>query len=157
MLTTSGIWQNASDVNRKHAFEAVSGEDVLARLRGLPITTWSYRTDADDVRHMGPTAQDFRRTFGLGQDSLSIGTVDADGVALAAAQALDARTRQQAEEIAALRAELAALRAERSAPVHAALPALGVLALLGLAGAGIRRRSRGPGMEGPGPDRRVLP
>jgi len=80
MLTTGGVWQNASDVNRKHYFENVEGEDVLAKLRGLPITTWSYKVESDEVRHMGPTAQDFHATFGLGQDPKSIGTVDADGV-----------------------------------------------------------------------------
>ena len=46
---------------------------------------------------MGPTAQDFRATFGLGQSELSIGTVDADGVALVAAQALERRSTEQAE------------------------------------------------------------
>ena len=144
-LHTNGTWTNASDVNRKHAFEAVAGEDVLARLRGLPISTWSYRTEDAAVRHMGPTAQDFRATFGLGDDETVIGTVDADGVALAAAQALEARTREQEARIAALEAELAALRAERAAsPVEAALPAVGVLALLGLAGVGLRRRGRRP-------------
>jgi hypothetical protein len=110
-LSTAGIWTNTSDVNRKHLFEAVSGEDVLARLRTLPIRSWSYRIDDAGVRHLGPTAQEFRAAFGLGNDDVTIGTVDADGVALAAAQALEARTSAQAEEIAALRAENAELRA----------------------------------------------
>jgi hypothetical protein len=104
-LSTSGVWTNTSDVNRKHLFAGVSGEDVLARLRNLPITTWSYRVDDDGVRHLGPTAQDFRAAFGLGDDETTIGTVDADGVALAAAQALEARTATQAEEIGRLRGE----------------------------------------------------
>jgi hypothetical protein len=111
MLTTGGVWQNASDVNRKHRFGRVWGEDVLARLRTLPITTWSYRSEDATVRHLGPTSQDFRAAFGLGSDELSIGTVDADGVALAAAQALERRTATQAEEIRALREENAALQA----------------------------------------------
>lgn len=111
MLTTGGVWQNASDVNRKHLFASVSGEDVLARLRTLPISTWSYRSENTAVRHLGPTSQDFRAAFGLGSDELSIGTVDADGVALAAAQALERRTAAHAEEIRALREENAALRA----------------------------------------------
>lgn len=109
LLTTGGVWQNASDVNRKHNFASVSGEDVLARLRDLEIQTWSYRVDADDVRHMGPTSQDFRAAFGLGHDELSIGTVDADGVALAAAQALDRRTVDQAEQIREQNARIEAL------------------------------------------------
>ena len=101
-LSTSGIWTNTSDVNRKHRFAEVSGEDVLARLRTLPITTWSYKVDSDEVRHMGPTAQDFRAAFRLGGDETTIGTVDADGVALAAAQALERRSTEQAARIDAL-------------------------------------------------------
>ncbi|HYW10654.1 MAG TPA: tail fiber domain-containing protein [Longimicrobium sp.] len=110
-LSTSGVWTNTSDVNRKHLFERVAGEDVLTRLRSMPVSSWSYRTDRDDIRHLGPTAQDFRAAFGLGQDDVTIGTVDADGVALAAAQALDARTLAQQQRIEALEAENAELRA----------------------------------------------
>jgi hypothetical protein len=109
-LSTSGVWTNTSDVNRKHRFLSVSGEDVLDRLRTMPVSTWSYRTDDTSIRHIGPTAQDFRRAFGLGNDSVAIGTVDADGVALAAAKALDARDRAQQAEIDALRAENAELK-----------------------------------------------
>jgi hypothetical protein len=110
-LSTSGVWTNTSDVNRKHLFENVAGEDVLTRLRSIPIRSWSYRSDAEDIRHLGPTAQDFRAAFGLGNDDVTIGTVDADGVSLAGVQALDRRTLAQQAEIEALRAENAALRA----------------------------------------------
>jgi hypothetical protein len=40
---------------------------------------------------MGPMAQDFWPAFGLGEDPLRIGTIDADGVALAAIQGLGLR------------------------------------------------------------------
>lgn len=113
-LSTSGVWTNTSDVNRKHRFAPVAGEDVLSRLRSLPISSWSYRVDEDGVRHLGPTAQDFRAAFGLGQDEVTIATVDADGVAMAAAQALEARTAQQEERIQALEARNAALEAENA-------------------------------------------
>jgi hypothetical protein len=100
-LSGAGAWTNVSDVNRKHGFAAVHGEDVLARLRRMPITTWTYNADGDEVRHMGPTAQDFHAGFGLnGADETHIATIDGDGVALAAAQALDARTLEQAQIIA---------------------------------------------------------
>ncbi len=110
-LSTSGVWTNTSDVNRKHLFERVDGEDVLTRLRSIPISSWSYRTDDRGIRHLGPTAQDFRKAFGLGNDDVTIGTVDADGVALAAAKALDARTAEQKARIEALERENAELRA----------------------------------------------
>lgn len=110
MLTTGGVWQNASDVHRKHAFDEVSGEDVLERLRTLPIRSWSYHAERPEIRHLGPTSQDFMKAFGLGGDERSIGTVDADGVALIAAQALEARTAEQERELAALREEVVQLR-----------------------------------------------
>jgi hypothetical protein len=109
-LSTGGTWTNSSDVNRKHLFQNVAGEDVLARLRAMPVRSWSYRVDEDRVRHLGPTAQDFRAAFGLGADSVSIATVDADGVALAAAQALTTRTDGLQASVSALRGENAELR-----------------------------------------------
>ena len=51
-----------------------------------------------------------RFALGLGEDPLRIGTLDADGVALAGVKALEARSRQQADEVAALRLEVARLR-----------------------------------------------
>lgn len=114
-LGTDGVWHDVSDVNRKHRFAAVSGEDVLARLRSLPITSWSYRVDSDDVRHLGPTAQDFHAAFGLGSDPTTIAGVDEAGVALAAAQALTTRTDDLRAENAQLRDRVATLEEQNAA------------------------------------------
>ena len=150
-LSTSGVWTNASDVNRKRDFVPVAGEDVLARLRRLPISTWTYKTEPSGVRHMGPMAQDFKAAFGLGNDDKTIGTVDADGVALAAVQALEARTTRQQTEIDALKAQNEALRVRLEAlesrtgttPVQAMLPLIaGLVGLGGLAVGLGRRRAR---------------
>jgi hypothetical protein len=111
-LSTGGTWTNSSDVNRKHHFQLVIGEDVLQKIAALPIRTWSYKDDHASVRHMGPTAQDFHRAFGLGDGDKSIATVDADGVALTAIQALEQRELQSTSgEIAQLRRDNAELRA----------------------------------------------
>ncbi len=96
-------WLVFSDVNSKHLFRDLDGEEVLGKLAGMPIREWSYKAQDAAIRHVGPTAQDFRAAFGLGEDPLRIGTLDADGVALAAIQALEARTRALAEENAELR------------------------------------------------------
>ena len=68
------------------------------------------------MRHLGPTAQDFRAAFGLGHNDTTISSVDAPGVALAAIQGLnaklEARVAQQAREIAELRMHHAAEMAE---------------------------------------------
>ena len=114
-LSNSGTWTNVSDVNRKHNFATISGEDVLGRLRRMPISLWTYKVDADNVRHLGPTAQDFKAAFGLnGDDDTHISTVDADGVALAAAKALEARTAEQQARIEAVERENKTLRSENA-------------------------------------------
>ena len=73
-----------------------------------------HAMDSDD-RVMGPMAQDFRAAFGLGETELGISTIDADGVALAAIQGLNAKLEatiaMQARELAAQRAEIDALSA----------------------------------------------
>ena len=61
---------------------------LLEKVAGLEITEWNYKVDDEVIKHIGPMGQDFYATFGLGNDSVSIATVDADGVALAAIQAL---------------------------------------------------------------------
>jgi hypothetical protein len=119
-LSTSGVWTDVSDVNRKHEFAAVSGENVLLRLRSLPVTSWSYRIDPASIRHLGPTAQDFHAAFGLGADSVTIAAIDEAGVALAGLKALDERSTSQQTEIDALRNENAQLRA-RLARIEALL------------------------------------
>lgn len=78
----------------------------------MPIRSWSYREEPDSVRHVGPTAQDFRSAFGLGDSDKAIASVDGDGVALAAAKALERRTALLQDEVATLRAELASLRTD---------------------------------------------
>lgn len=144
-LSTGGVWTNASDVNRKHTFEDVSGDDILERLRTLRIQRWSYKDEPTEVRHLGPMAQDFYAAFGLGSSELSIGTVDADGVALASIQALDARTLALVEQVEALTAEVATLRAQLEAPqanpLAAGLPIAALLALGGMVTLVLRRRS----------------
>ena len=81
----------------------------------MPVTEWSYRAQEGGIRHLGPTAQDFHAAFGLGEDPLYIGSMDADGVALAAVRALEARTRETNERLTRdndeLRARLARLEA----------------------------------------------
>ncbi len=114
----ANAWSSLSDVNSKENFRDLSGGDVLAKIAAMPIREWNYKSQDASIRHIGPTAQDFHAAFGLGEDPLRISTIDADGVALAAVQALEARTRAASDaardDIAALKSENAALRAELS-------------------------------------------
>jgi hypothetical protein len=91
-----------SDRNLKKNVSAADVDQVLARLRALPMSTWTYLDEPSSVRHLGPMAQDFRASFGLGSDSRSYSPVDGHGVALAAIQALDRLVRAQQERIEGL-------------------------------------------------------
>ena len=110
-----GSWSSVSDRNLKANVRAVSGADVLARLAEVPISTWNYTSQDASIRHIGPMAQDFYAAFGVGEDDTHISTIDADGVALAAIQALAAQNQDQAGRIRALEAENAALEARLAA------------------------------------------
>lgn len=101
----SGTWSSLSDVNVKTGFTAIDGRQLLARLARVPVDQWRYRGAAAGIRHLGPTAQDFHAAFGVGSSDRRIGMVDADGVALAAAQELDRWTRALIAEREALEQE----------------------------------------------------
>jgi trimeric autotransporter adhesin len=106
----AGSWTSLSDRNAKTDITDADPVEVLARLLELPIHRWRYRGEPEQVRHLGPMAQDFHASFGLnGSDDTGIATVDAQGVALAAIQGLHARVEA---ENAALRGEIEALRIE---------------------------------------------
>jgi hypothetical protein len=103
-------WSAVSDRNRKENFVAVEGEDLLLRLRSVPVSTWNYLSQDRSIRHMGPMAQDFAAAFGLGESELLINSLDIDGVNLAGVQALTARTDQLRAQVRTLTDENAALR-----------------------------------------------
>ncbi|MEU7633678.1 tail fiber domain-containing protein [Nocardia sp. NPDC049220] len=78
---------------------AMNGYDILAEVVRLPISTWRYEWEPPEVRHLGPMAQDWRASFGLGDTDKRIHIADANGVALVCIQALH-------KQIDELRAEL---------------------------------------------------
>jgi hypothetical protein len=106
-LTVGGTWTNASSRSLKKDFTKVDPLGVLERLLSLPITTWTYLDSAEGV-HMGPVAEEFKAAFGLAGDGTSIATVDADGVALAAIQGLNAKLEARNAALEARNDELAA-------------------------------------------------
>jgi hypothetical protein len=108
-------WSVVSDRNRKENFLAVDGEDLLLRLRAVPVSTWNYLSQDRAIRHMGPMAQDFAAAFGLGESELLINSLDLDGVNLAGVQALAARTDQMRAQMRSLTDENAVLRGENAA------------------------------------------
>ncbi len=126
LASGSGTWTSISDRNAKTAVQPVDPREVLKKVAALPMNTWQYKTQEVKYRHMGPMAQDFYAAFHLGESDKGIDTVDADGVALAAIQALNAELVEKDRKIATLSslmdtlakgkdAEIATLRSELSA------------------------------------------
>jgi trimeric autotransporter adhesin len=109
-LSATGVWTDNSDRNAKHNFSAVDGKEILDQVAALPITSWSYKTD-DSVRHIGPVAQDFHDTFGVGQDDKHIAALDSAGIALAAIQGLNQVVREKDAEIKELKQSVEELKA----------------------------------------------
>jgi hypothetical protein len=91
----AGSWSTLSDRAAKDNLTAVNPQQVLSKLAAMPLYTWRYRSEASQATHMGPTAQDFRAAFALGDSDKTIATVDADGVALAAIQGLNQSMQEQ--------------------------------------------------------------
>ena len=113
----SGSWSSLSDRNSKAEFQRVDGRTLLARLNAIPIQTWRYNTQPASIRHIGPVAQDFHAAFGVGEDNQHISLVDADGVALAAIQALYRLNLAKDKKIERLEKRLVRLeRASRAKP-----------------------------------------
>ena len=87
-LTIGGTWTNSSSRELKNNFQRVNSNSILTKLASLNILTWNYK-GSDEGLHIGPIAEEFHDAFGFGNsDGKSISTVDADGIALAAIQAL---------------------------------------------------------------------
>jgi trimeric autotransporter adhesin len=114
----SGVFNCTSSRYTKENFLLINGEDVLTRLRNIPVSTWNYISEGNKVRHMGPMAEDFYQAFKLGTGNTSIGVQDLAGVSLAGIKALDERTNElqkKSAEVEVLRLQVDALRAANAA------------------------------------------
>lgn len=138
--STAG-WSCSSDRNVKENFSAVDSQDILRRLSQMPISRWNIIGTDPNVKHVGPTAQDFAAAFNLGNDDKLIGSVDAQGVALAAIQGLYQQNRTLQARVDAL---------ENQASPTASFKLFDFMGLIAFAGFAImwlrqRRAKRGQG------------
>ncbi|BAY61711.1 hypothetical protein NIES22_17780 [Calothrix brevissima NIES-22] len=99
-----------SDRNVKEAVAEIDVHDILKGIVDLPITTWKYKNQDETIRHIGPMAQDFAATFNCGESDRFINAVDANGVALAAIQALYQLMQQKDSQIRELQIQLLQLQ-----------------------------------------------
>ena len=96
-------WACSSDRNLKENFRRVDSVSILRRLVEMPLYLWNAKGTDPNVRHLGPTAQDFMAAFSLGNSDKMIGMQDADGIALAAIQGLHQLLREKDREITRLK------------------------------------------------------
>ncbi len=82
------MWLNGSDRKLKRNIREVNNSDILNKLSSLPIYQWSYKTQDASIEHIGPMAQDFYKTFNIGDNNTSIGSLDPAGISLAAIKQL---------------------------------------------------------------------
>ncbi|MEE9553112.1 MAG: tail fiber domain-containing protein, partial [candidate division Zixibacteria bacterium] len=101
----ASAWATYSDRNLKENLTAVDGKEILRKISSLSLNKWNFKSQSDNIKHIGPTAQDFYSTFGLGDDDKTISTIDPSGVALAGIQALLDKVEQLEARIAELEAE----------------------------------------------------
>jgi hypothetical protein len=107
----SNSWESACDSMTKEDFRPVDRKTLLERVATLRVRDYKMKDQDDGTRHIGPVAQDFHNAFEYGGTETGINLADADGVLLAAVQALydEMKARDEAQQlrIAQLEAELA--------------------------------------------------
>jgi hypothetical protein len=108
----SGVFNCTSSRYTKENFSKATG--VLESLRKIPVTTWNYISEGQQVRHLGPMAEDFWAQFQLGTGNASIGVQDLAGVSIAAVKELDEQLQQKNAEIERLQNEMKALRSNQA-------------------------------------------
>lgn len=98
-----------SDRAIKTGILPVDEKAILDAISGMPISSWSYKSDPSPVRHIGPMAQDFHAAFG-GKTDRAYDPIDAHGAAFASIKALRAMIDEQNARIDRLEGENRALR-----------------------------------------------
>jgi hypothetical protein len=87
-LSAGGSWTNGSSLSFKENVTALNYDDILGKINTLSISEWNYKNENDNVKHIGPIAEDFYNIFGVGNDAKHISTIDPAGIALAGVKAL---------------------------------------------------------------------
>ena len=92
-------WACSSDRDLKENLQPVDVAVVLQHVAELPLYLWNAKGTDPNVKHLGPTAQDFMAAFALGNSDKTIGMQDADGIALAAILRLNQLLEQQRQSL----------------------------------------------------------
>ncbi|MEN3026648.1 MAG: hypothetical protein ABDH31_02935 [Chlorobiota bacterium] len=116
-LTAGGMWTNTCSRAAKDRFVALDPQEVLAKIRRLPVEGWYYR--GTEEYHIGPYAEDFHEAFGTGALNssdvrTSLAASDVAGVALLGIKALAEQVERGGAVVQSTQKELEALRRENA-------------------------------------------
>ncbi len=111
MAAGGNSWIGVSDSAVKENFRPVDSRALLERVARVRVREYNLKSQSPAVKHIGPVAQEFHGAFGYGETDRGINMQDADGVALAAIQALYEELQDRDARIEALEARLAELEA----------------------------------------------
>lgn len=89
-LAASALGQHAAGT-RAAGRAPLRAQEVLAKVRALKVSTWSYTFESSEVVRCGPMAQDFYKLFGFGSTDTRIPVESALGVLLVSVQELARR------------------------------------------------------------------
>ena len=113
-LTANGT-NYPSSRSLKENFAPIDNHDVLRRLSHVPVSLWSYKSDTEGRRHVGPVTEDFAAAFDFLKADGKLNTIDLHGIALAAIQGLNQEVAEKEARIEQLEARMNALEAQLKA------------------------------------------
>lgn len=88
VLTTGGVWTDASSRTLKTKIAEIDNKEILKKLMTINPERWKYKTDMEtNTEHIGLYSEDFYDTFKIGSRN-GLGATDLCGVLWAAVQAL---------------------------------------------------------------------
>jgi hypothetical protein len=109
-LTANGT-NYPSSRTLKEGFSAVDNQEVLGRLAAVPVSLWTYKSDAHKRPHIGPVTEDFSAAFDFLEADGTLSTIDLHGVALAAIKGLNELVTEKDARITELEQRLQILEA----------------------------------------------
>ena len=101
-----GSWSTLSDRNKKKNFRFEDAEEVLIKVKDLPVMSWNYKSQPEHIRHIGPTAQDFQQAFQLSPSDTTINTIDIDGINMLAIKGLIERNEKLQQKVEDLQRQI---------------------------------------------------
>ncbi len=112
----AGAWSTLSDSTKKDNITPIEPLEFINKIDDIEVFRWSYKSQNQSIKHIGPMAQDFHQTFEVGLDSTSINSGDFDGINLLLLKGLKEKVELiegQKQQINELRRELELIKNKR--------------------------------------------